>query len=143
MKRKLLLLLATALIFSGCASAVRLSMEDGEGVYKFTEPNSVSKSEAYNSARVWLAQNTGDYQKVVKLEDPETGTIVLKPSMKVKVAGVWKWMYYTLTIKVEDSQIEFNFVVNEMVEGYYPPADQMQYIENQFVSIKNNILEKQ
>ena len=142
MKKMYLLLIITSIVFFGCASAVRLSMAEGEGVYSFTEPNPVSKIEAYNSARVWLAQNAGDYQKVVKLEDDKTGTLVLKPSMKVKVAGVWKWMYYTITIEVEEAQIIFNFVVNEMLEGHYPPVDQMDYIKNYFIVIKNDIMKQ-
>ena len=142
MKKMYVLFIVIAIIILGCASAVRLAMAEGEGVYEFTEQNPVSKTEAYNSARIWLAQNAGDYQKVVKLEDEKTGTLVLKPSMKVKVAGVWKWMYYTITIKVDEKQIKFNFVVNEMAEGFYPPADQMDYIKNHFIVIKTNIMEQ-
>jgi len=138
--KKMLMLVVIVSIMLGCANAVRLSMAEGEGVYNFTETNPVTKIEAFTSAKIWLAQNAGNYQKVVKLEDEATGTLVLKPSMSVKVAGIWKWMYYTVTIKVEEEQINFSFVINEMVEGYYPPADQMDYIRDQFITIKTSIL---
>ncbi len=138
--KKLIVLFTIVGIMLGCASAVRLSMAEGEGVYQFTELNPITKIEAYKSAQIWLAQNAGNYQKVVKLEDEETGTLVLKPLMRVKVAGIFKWMHYTLTLKVEEEQINFNFVVNEMLEGYYPPADQMDYIKNHFVVIKTSII---
>lgn len=84
---------------------VRGVTETSPGV--FVIEHDLSKSEAYRRLRLWAAQTYVSAQDVIQMDDPESGTLVLKGAHRTGALFAPDWTRYTLTLDVRDRRVRF------------------------------------
>ncbi|MCB5285509.1 MAG: DUF4468 domain-containing protein [Candidatus Cloacimonetes bacterium] len=137
-----LIAIIIALSVSGCANVTtRYGFDPGEGVYTYTNAVTKEQAAAYYLAEEWLSLNIDDANKVINLRQPETGTLVAKPSILVSVAYVPYWASYTLKIGCKDNQVITTFTMGTLENGTYPPRDAMPSLEARFASLAASLHE--
>lgn len=128
----------------GCSVAVRTSINPEEKTYVFNENISKTKSVTFDTVDEWFAINTNNYKDVVQLKDKESGKFIAKLVMDVSVGLTKLPMNYTLIIRISEKEIVFNFEIGEMATSYggFPPESSIEEIKNEFIKIKDSILNK-
>ncbi|MDI9525167.1 MAG: hypothetical protein QM218_06690 [Candidatus Cloacimonadota bacterium] len=117
-------------LICGCAnSAPRFTLDDGEGVYTYTNETSKDQKTSYYLAEEWLSINIANANKVITLRQPETGTLIANPQMQIPMALTMLWCSYSLKIVCLDNQVITKFTVGKLESGAYPPKNSMPEIQ--------------
>lgn len=134
-------LFVMAITLCGCAPALRQSMSPGEGHWTFTRQTKLNKDQGFSLVKTNIAVIYNNYNVVVKSEDREAGTFVIKalveaPSPANSFVGMLNYNY-TLIITVSDESILYDYTVGKVQNGdyglCYPFPKTLEYIYSQFV----------
>lgn len=123
------------LLITGCAGTyTRAKLDPAEETqFHFEFTNTVGRATAFQRAQVKLATTYNDYQKVRQLEQPETGTIIVKPVYDYWVLTAQWFNPYTLKIAATDQQLTLDFQLYPSDQyGAWPPRDEMPRIKSRF-----------
>lgn len=72
----------------------------------------MSKADAYARFRRWAAQTYNSANSVIQMDDPNSGTLVLKGAETIsRMALVTFPMGYTMTMDIRDNRVRFTQVV--------------------------------
>jgi hypothetical protein len=102
---------------SSSVSVVSHDFKDNS--YTYIGYSNNTRKDIFNNVKEWIAKNFGDYNRVVKLQDSESGKIVMKGKlpprhdMDTKKTNVDKMIIYYL-----NTQTEFTLTI-EVKEGRY------------------------
>ena len=138
------ILFVISIFLFGCSGAVRTTINPEEKNYTFEENTSKSKTVAFEAVDEWLAVNANNAKNIIQLKDKDAGKFVAKPTMNVTVGLTKLPMNYSLILRISDEKIIFNFEIGEMATAYggYPPESSIEEIKNEFISMKDDILNK-
>ena len=142
--KKIIVSFFISIIFFGCSNAVRTTITPEEKYLNFIETLSKDKSQIFEAVEEWIIVNATDANRIIQLRDKESGKIIVKAVTKVTVGLTKLPMNYILIIRMSDNKIEFNYEIGEMASYYggYPPASSIDEIKNEFILIKDSILNK-
>lgn len=95
--------LALLVCLTGCAASNRTSIPPADTRRAYVIEHSLSRSDAFNAIELAPAGEYKDWTAVVKLRQPETGTLLARPNVRYQAGGkmgATMWAAYTLTVKV-------------------------------------------
>lgn len=98
-------------IITGCASSMLPTKQ--RALEKIVETK-MAKNKAYSSALTYIAKNFGDSSKVIKMQNKDSGTIVLKGNT---ICNIFRQsgdindyrLQFTLTISLKDKKAKLNY----------------------------------
>jgi hypothetical protein len=90
-----------------------------DGKYKYVkiiEVDSTNKNELYNRAKIWISQVYKQPEKVIILDDKESGNIFTKSIIYSWMSGTYHNVYCTTKISLKDNKVKIeisDFVIND------------------------------
>jgi hypothetical protein len=127
----------------GCKSATRLSINEEERQSHFVIRHTQSASQALSKVEVALAEMYNDLPAVLKLKQPETGTLILKPLVSYRVGGALgaeQNARYTLKIAIHETSIKLDFELGqEISSSTWAPETEIPKIKADFRTITTGI----
>lgn len=112
---KKLLLLALLLPVIAMAQENIFPLKDGKIEYQKTENSTQSKEALYKNAKTWIVKYYIDAKQIIKADDIETGTIILKAKMSAsKILN--SYLNYTLQIEVKDEK--YRVTISDIIFEY-------------------------
>jgi len=106
--------------------------------FKVTHQQSVGQ--AFLNVERALAESYNDFPRVLKLRQPETGTLILRPLVPYQVGGPIgpiEHCRYSLKITVATNSFLLEFKLEP--EGYWPPSAEIPKIQKQFRNISEAV----
>ena len=104
-----ILLLLISFSFAGLSQKPFVPIDSVTGKITYKEViqiDSVTKNEAYNAAKVWIAKTFRSAKDVIQNDDKDAGIIVLKPLFQL-FATEKGYIHYTLTLLFKDGRYKY------------------------------------
>lgn len=129
--KHLLYLICVLLI--GCGTVPRRQTPAiSERVYEFHVKHNLPRERAFLDVESALAHQFNDLPQVMKLRQPETGKLVLKPLLDYKMGDIggpfFSLMYLRYTLSIDVSQIDVKILIElgpHEPDGTWPPIADM------------------
>lgn len=122
--KKIMISVLSILLLSSCAGYTYLTEQ--KGTYEKIDETNLTKAEAYNKVKEWLATNFNSANDVLQLQDEENGKLIGQAigSYYYDILRTQKTNFrYTLTIQVKDNKIKYTFLTRTIVNSEYPPYE--------------------
>jgi hypothetical protein len=135
-------LLFVFLVLLWSCSGLELITEEQRNV-EFIESQNIGKDIAFDKALEWIAINFNSANDVIQLKDKETGILVVQAvfSYPYDILGsITETVGYTMTIRLKEDKIKFEFKTKNLLTGFPPQKGDLQKINNNYLTIKNEIL---
>jgi len=138
---KALIIFLLLLSFISCTGYE--SIKESDRQLQFIEDNPFRKESSYDIILEWVATNFVSANDVIQLKDEENGTLIIQAvgSYYYDILNTLETSYrYTLSIKIKDYKIKYNFTINNVVGGSsFPQQKDLEDINNNFTSTKNRL----
>ncbi|HEY0552552.1 MAG TPA: hypothetical protein VGF13_23330 [Verrucomicrobiae bacterium] len=132
-------------VVCGCASATRYDIKGEEATTAFVVRHQIPAGQAFNATELALAEAYNDLSAVLKLKQPESGTLILKPLVSYRVGGPLGPVHnapYNLKIVVGADSITMHFELGrETTSGWnsWAPETEIPKIKAAFRAIAERV----
>ncbi len=100
-------------------------VDKGTGLVTFTGvvhvDSTLSKAELYSRAREWFARTYNDADKVLSMDDRESGKLLGDAFQHIKIYSSFKKMYYQIGVFVKDGRYKYE-ITNLRYQDYRADA---------------------
>ena len=127
-----------ALGFSGCQSCMRTVIGPNDFFYHAEISYMGNRDFAFHKALFSTIRIYGDIRHIVEHNDPKAWLLILRPRVMYQVGGASGTNHvspYELRIRVHDTKVVMECILDRDFRGDWPPQDQIPLIKQKFRAI--------